>query len=201
VACLLALVVGPSPVGRWMAGLNLSVHMLIEHTALLGAGALGALALVRLAGAPRPHPLVAAAMIAAAFGVIGVWHVPSAFDETVRSSAVHAVMHLSYLGAGAALAWGLSGVGSVGRLAAYAVVNGLMICLALAMISGDFVYLGYSVGASRTVGVAMYLGMQLLTVALVAGRRVGWVWRSWRVAPASVVALAAVLLVSILVAH
>jgi len=182
VAGLLAVAAGPSPLGIRMADSSLAVHMLAEHSLLLLAGALGGPALLRLAGGSRPDRRRALGWCLAALALVGLWHVPGAFGAAIRHQPLHALMHLSYVAAGALLAVGLAAVGPFDRAVLFAASQGAMGTLALAMASGAVAYPGYPPGATRSAGVAMFVGMQLAMAVVVAGPRLGSLWRTRRMA-------------------
>jgi hypothetical protein len=200
VASLLAVAAGPSPLGIRMADSSLAVHMLAEHSLLLLAGALGGPALLRLAGGVPPGRHRALAGCLAALALVGLWHVPGAFEAAIRHQSLHALMHLSYVAAGALLAVGLAAVGPFDRAVMFAASQGAMGTLALAMASGAVAYPPYPPGAARSAGVAMFVGMQLAMAAVVAGPRLGSLWRTRRLAPSAAAVLAAGVALSILFA-
>jgi cytochrome c oxidase assembly factor CtaG len=200
VAGLLAVAAGPSPLGIRMADSSLAVHMLAEHSLLLLAGALGGPALLRLAGVAPPDRRRALSGCLAALALVGLWHVPGAFEAAVRHRPLHALMHLSYVSAGALLAVGLEAVGPFDRAVLFAASQGAMGTLALAMASGAVVYPPYPSGDARSAGVAMFVGMQVAMVAVVAGPRLGSLWRARRLALPVAAALGAVVTLSVLFA-
>ncbi len=200
VAGLLAVAAGPSPLGIRMADSSLAVHMLAEHSLLLLAGALGGPAFLRLAGGVRPGRDRALAGCLAALALVGLWHVPGAFEAAVHHRSLHALMHLSYVAAGALLAVGLEAVGPFDRAVLFAASQGAMGTLALAMASGAVVYPPYPPGAARSAGVAMFVGMQVAMGAVVAGPQLGSLWRTRRLAPPVAAALGVAVTLSILFA-
>lgn len=184
-----------------MAGSSLAVHMLVEHSLLLLAGALGGPALSRLAGGFRPSRAGGMAGCLTALALVALWHVPTAFDAAIGHESLHALMHFSYVGAGALLALGLGAVGPFDRAVLFATSQGAMGTLALAMASGALVYQPSPPVAAEAAGVAMFVGMQLAMVTIVVGPRLGMLWRARHVAPSAAALLLAVLALSVSIGH
>jgi Protein of unknown function (DUF1404) len=197
VAALLAVAAGPSPLAIRMAESSLAVHMLVEHTLLVLAGALGGPALVRLTGGFRPGRAVGLLRCLSALGLVALWHIPAAFGAATANESLHALMHLSYVGAGALLAVGLPAVGSFDRVVLFATSQGAMGTLALAMASGAVTYRPSPPGEAEAAGVAMFVGMQLAMAAIVAAPRLGRLWRIGHMAPSAAVLLLVVLALAV----
>lgn len=167
-AALLALLAGPSPLGRLLSGGSLAVHMLVEHGLLLVAGGLAAVAFRGLPGLGSARAAGAGLFLAA----LCTWHVPALFGIAVASPPVHAVMHISYLLAGFALVLSLPALGAFGRVLLLMGLQALMIVLAVAMYTEAITYPGYPPSETATAGVAMLAGMQLLIPLIALAPRI-----------------------------
>jgi cytochrome c oxidase assembly factor CtaG len=160
---------------------SLAFHMTVQHALLLGAGALAAAAAsdvpvlgsLRRAAASRPG-LGAAAFV----GTIALWHVPALFGLAMADDAVHGLMHLSYVGAGFALAVALPALSGFSRAVLLLGFQSAMAVLALAMAVGALVYPQYPASESVWAGIGMLILMQLMWLALPFGGAVGRAWRS-----------------------
>jgi cytochrome c oxidase assembly factor CtaG len=180
VAALLALIAGPSALVDLPSHRSLALHMTVQHALLLAAGALAAAATdvpvlgsLHRAVASRPG-LGAAAFV----GTIALWHVPALFGLAMADDAVHGLMHLSYVGAGFALAVALPALGGYGRAVLLLGFQSAMAVLALAMAVGALVYPQYPAPESVWAGIGMLILMQLMWLALPFGSAVGRAWRS-----------------------
>jgi cytochrome c oxidase assembly factor CtaG len=180
VAALLALIAGPSALVDLPSHRSLALHMTVQHVLLLSAGALAAAAAdvpvlgsLHRAVASRPG-LGAAAFV----GTIALWHVPTLFGLAMADDAVHGLMHLSYVGAGFALAVALPALGGYGRAVLLLGFQSAMAVLALAMAVGALVYPQYPAPESVSAGIGMLILMQLMWLALPFGGAVGRAWRS-----------------------
>jgi cytochrome c oxidase assembly factor CtaG len=199
VAALLALVAGPSALVDAPSHASLAFHMTVQHSLLLGAGALAALAArnvpmlggFRRAVATRPE-LGAAAFVAA----VALWHLPTLFGVAMGDDTMHGLMHLSYVAAGFALAAALPGLGGYGRAVLLLAFQSAMAVLALAMAVGALVYPGYSASESVAAGIGMLVVMQAAWLALPFGSAVGIAWRRSGLARPAALLLAGILLLS-----
>jgi cytochrome c oxidase assembly factor CtaG len=199
VAALLALVAGPSTLVDVLSHRSLAFHMTVQHALLLGAGALAAAAAadvpvlgsLRRAVASRPG-LGAAAFV----GTIALWHVPALFGLATADDAVHGLMHVSYVGAGFALAVALPALGGYGRAVLLLGLQSAMAVLALAMAVGALVYPQYPAPESVRAGIGMLILMQLTWLVLPFGGAVGRGWRSSDLARPVAVLLTGSLLLS-----
>lgn len=99
IAGLAAVATALGPLDRFAHDL-FAVHM-AQHLVLMDVAA----PLLVLGAGGRRVPALAAAVGHAA--VLWGWHVPAAFAAALAHPALHAAMHASFLGAGAALWWAL----------------------------------------------------------------------------------------------
>jgi putative membrane protein len=117
VVVLAAVVVGP--LAEWAEGVALSAHM-VQHLCLmlvvplLWLRGLPPWLLRPLARAPGVGPVAfrltrPLAALAVASAVQVAWHFPVAFDAALRVEALHALEHLSFLGAGLLFWWPVAG--------------------------------------------------------------------------------------------
>lgn len=196
VAGMLAVLAGPSPLAIRLSGRSLAVHMLVEHALLLGSGALGAVALGRLAPVATVLRRAGAARGAGAaifLVVLTAWHVPVLFGAAVGTPGLHAAMHLTYIAAGFSLVVALPAIGTYGRVLLLIGMQAVMGVLALAMFTGAIVYPGYLAPQTVDAGVAMLAGMQLVFPVLALGSRVSRLWNGRdTVAPMTVLLLGGV---------
>jgi cytochrome c oxidase assembly factor CtaG len=198
VAALLALVAGPSALVDVPSHRSLVFHMTVQHALLLAAGALAAAAAdVPVLGGLRRAVASRSGLGTAAFvGTIALWHVPALFGLAMDDDAVHGVMHLSYVGAGFALAAALPALGGYGRAVLLLGFQSAMAVLTLAMAVGALVYPGYPASESVWAGIGMLVLMQVMWLALPFGRAAGQAWRNAGVARPASLLLTGVLLVS-----
>ncbi|HXF57868.1 MAG TPA: hypothetical protein VNO34_09940 [Actinomycetota bacterium] len=209
-AVALALVAGPGRLVDEAAHRSLAVHMGVQHWLLAGAGALGAWALFGRPGQrrgpveggwrarpPTPGSRAGPARALALAGLVTVlvWHVPALFGWAVANPLPHGLMHLSYLGAGAAAAWALPRLPPFERVLVVLGGAALMGPLSLAMLAGVLTYPGYGVGEAPAAGVAMLVAMQVAWVGVALAPAAGRMWgrsRALRLAVLVVLVLAAV---------
>lgn len=194
VAAALALAAGPGRLMDEAAHRSLAVHMGLQHWLLTGAGALGGWALADRPGSGTAQPgfgvrLVPGAgrwgagarvLAVAALATVLVWHVPALFGWAVADPLPHGVMHLSYVGAGAAAAWALPRLSPFER--ALVVLGGaaLMGPLSLAMVAGALTYPGYGASQAPAAGVAMLVAMQVAWVGVALAPAAGRMWERFR---------------------
>ncbi|HEY9286628.1 MAG TPA: cbb3-type cytochrome c oxidase subunit I [Candidatus Dormibacteraeota bacterium] len=199
-AGLLALLAGPSRFGQALAGTNLAMHMLVEHTLLLVAGILGATSLTELVHLPRLPGWLGGAALAGFGSVLVVWHTPVMFDAAATMPPLHALMHLSYLAAGGLLLIGWRWSSPFGRILFFLLTQALMSVLALAMTSGSLVYRAYPSSQTVGAGIAMLVGMQLLFPTVAIAPKISSAAGSLPLVRASVVGMGLVLLGIVVIA-
>ena len=199
VSALLALVAGPSALIDVPSHRSLAFHMTVQHGLLLAAGALAAAAAADvpvLGGLRRAVASRSGLGVAAFVGTIALWHVPALFGLAMDDDAVHGLMHLSYVGAGFALAAALPALGGYGRAVLLLGFQSAMAVLAMAMAIGALVYPGYPVSESVWAGIGMLIVMQLTWLALPFGSVMGKAWRDGGMARTAALLLTGILLVS-----
>lgn len=199
-ALTLAFAAGPGPLIDEAAHRSLTVHMGLQHWLLMASGGLGAWALAGGSGrspegvAPGigHRPLAGARLLTAlSLATVSLWHVPAAFGWAVGDPTAHGVMHLSFVAAGAAAAWGLPRLPAFERALLVLSAMALMGPLSLAMAAGALTYPYYPAGQAAGAGVAMLVSMQIGWIAVALAPAGARIWRRSRALRlASLVALA-----------